>query len=58
MRLDRAVEAAGISQVKIRHRPRLLSDNGPRYVSGELEAYLRRQGLEHVRGAPYQPMTR
>ncbi len=52
------MEAAGISQVKIRHRPRLLSDNGPRYVSGELEAYLRRQGLEHVRGAPYQPMTR
>jgi transposase InsO family protein len=55
--LDLALEATGVDRVKVRHRPRLLSDNGPCYVSHELKAYLRRQGLEHTRGAPYHPMT-
>ena len=41
----------------MRHRPRLLSDNGPCYLSHELKHYLRLQGLEHTRGAPYHPMT-
>ena len=36
---------------------RLLSDNGPYYVSGELETYLARHGMEHTRGAPYHPQT-
>ncbi len=39
------------------HRPRLLSDNGPCYVSGELGTYLARHGIEHTRGAPYHPQT-
>ncbi|MFH1892820.1 MAG: hypothetical protein ABIK83_09105 [Candidatus Zixiibacteriota bacterium] len=39
----------------IRHRPRLLSDNGPCYVSGELKKYLERHGIEHTKGAPYHP---
>ena len=39
------------------HRPRLLSDNGPCYVSGELATYLGRHGMEHTRGAPYHPQT-
>ena len=36
---------------------RLLSDNGPCYLSGELESYLEKQGMTHTRGAPYHPMT-
>ena len=55
--LDLALEATGVSQVQVQHRPRLLSDNGPCYVSHELKDYLRAQGLEHTRGAPYHPMT-
>ena len=47
--LDLALEATGVDRVKVRHRPRLLSDNGPCYVSHELEAWLRRQGFEHTR---------
>ena len=39
------------------HRPRLLSDNGPCYVSGDLATYLGRHGIEHTRGAPYHPQT-
>ena len=39
------------------HRPRLLSDNGPCYVSGELADYLETHQISHTRGAPYHPMT-
>lgn len=55
--LDLAVEKTGIQEVAVRHRPRLLSDNGPCYLSGELEEYLRERGIDHTRGAPYHPMT-
>ena len=41
----------------MRHRPRLLSDNGPSYVSAELRDWLDAQGIAHTRGAPYHPMT-
>lgn len=38
-------------------RPRLLSDNGPCYVSGELKDWLADNGMTHTRGKPYHPMT-
>ncbi len=41
----------------VRHRPRLLSDNGPCYVSKELAKYLSEQKMDHTRGKPYHPMT-
>jgi hypothetical protein len=31
--LQVALQASGLDQVKVLHRPRLLSDNGPSYVS-------------------------
>lgn len=34
--LDRALSASGLDQVKVRHRPRLLSDNGSSYIAGDL----------------------
>ena len=55
--LDVALQASGLTQVKVRHRPRLLSDNGPSYVSGELANWLENQGMTHTRGRPYHPMT-
>ena len=55
--LDLARAKAGVDEVKVVHRPRLLSDNGPCYVSGELATYLGRHGMEHTRGAPYHPQT-
>ena len=55
--LDLARAKAGVDEVAVVHRPRLLSDNGPCYVSGELETYLGRHGMEHTRGAPYHPQT-
>ena len=55
--LEIALEAAGLDTVKVRHRPRLLSDNGPSYVSGELADWLQDNGMTHTRGRPYHPMT-
>ena len=55
--LDMALETTGRDQINVRHRPRLLSDNGPSYVSGELAQWLERQGMDHTRGRPYHPMT-
>jgi len=52
-----ALRAAGLDRVKVRHRPRLLSDNGPSYVSGELAKWLEGQDMTHTRGRPYHPMT-
>ena len=47
----------GLDQVKVRHKPRLLSDNGPCYISGELSGYLQENGMTHTRGRPYHPQT-
>ena len=55
--LDLARAKTGVDRVQVRHRPRLLSDNGPCYVSQELATYLNAHGLGHTRGAPYHPMT-
>ena len=55
--LDLARAATGVDQVRVEHRPRLLSGNGPCYVSAELATYLETHGLGHTRGAPYHPMT-
>jgi len=55
--LDLAIAESGVEHVYVRHRPRLLSDNGPCYVSGELKDYLSDNGLSHTRGRPYHPMT-
>jgi transposase InsO family protein len=49
--------ATGIDRVRVELRARLLSDNGPCYVSGELRSYLAEQGMEHTRSAPYHPLT-
>jgi len=55
--LDEALAITGIDQVKVKHRPRLLSDNGPAYLSGELRDYLDERKMTHTRGAPYHPQT-
>ncbi len=55
--LDMAVEKTNIGSISVRHKPRLLSDNGPCYLSGELKKYLQSKEITHTRGAPYHPMT-
>jgi putative transposase len=55
--LERAIERTGVRNVAIRHRPRLLSDNGPCFISRELQIYLDRHAIRHTRSRPYHPMT-
>ena len=55
--LEMAVTETGVIGVKVKHRPRLLSDNGSCYLAGDLKTYLTEQGIEHTRGRPYHPMT-
>ncbi|MBL3705701.1 DDE-type integrase/transposase/recombinase [Sulfitobacter sp. BDSS02] len=55
--LDLALQASGCDQAKVLHKPRLLSDNGSSYISGELADWLEDRQMDHVRGAPYHPQT-
>jgi transposase InsO family protein len=55
--LDLALQASGCDQVHVVHKPRLPSDNGSSYVSGELAEWLQDKGMKHSRGAPYHPQT-
>jgi len=55
--LDLALQASGLDQVHVVHRPRLLSDNGPSYISADLAEWLDKRNMDHVRGAPCHPQT-
>jgi putative transposase len=55
--IDLAIKASGVDHAYIRYRPRLLSDNGPCYISGEFQQYLTEHGIRHTRSRPYHPMT-
>ncbi len=52
-----ALQASGLDNAKVVHRPRLLSDNGSSYIAGNLAEWLKSQGFDHVRGAPLHPQT-
>lgn len=52
--LKMALKTAGLTKMQ---RPKLLSDNGPCYISAELQDWLKDHGLGHTMGKPYHPMT-
>lgn len=55
--LDMARAKADIDSVHVRHRPRLLSDNGSCYLSRDLKYYLEVRNTSHTRGTRYHPQT-
>jgi transposase InsO family protein len=55
--LELALQASGCDQANVVHKPRLLSDNGSSYISGDLAEWLEDRDIGHVRGAPYHPQT-
>jgi putative transposase len=55
--LDLALKASGCDQATVLHKPRLLSDNGPSYIAGEMAEWIEAHGMSHVRGAPLHPQT-
>lgn len=50
-------KALAVTGLKPGERPKLLSDNGSCYVSGDLKEYLEEQSIAHVRGKPLHPQT-
>src|SRR3954451_1055896 len=55
--LQMALTASGCCSARVVHKPRLLSDNGSSYVSGDLAKGLEDASMNHVRGAPCHPQT-
>ena len=55
--LELAMTASGCRDVPLRQRPRLLSDNGPGFISDAFARWMAQQGIQHVRGAPAHPQT-
>ena len=55
--VERALQASGCNRARVAHKPRLLSDNGSSYISGDLAIWLEGQGMEHIRGTPHHPQT-
>jgi len=56
--LTMALRASGCDSARVVQRPRLLSDNGPSYVSSDLAEWLSGKGMDHTRGAPCHPQTK
>ena len=55
--VQKAVDATGMSEVTIKDRTSLLSDNGAGYVSRAFGDYLRLVGIRHILAAPFHPQT-
>jgi len=55
--LDEAIAKTGVGQITVRHRPRLLSDNGSCFIAKHLKAYLADKAMGHTRGKPHHPQT-
>ena len=52
-----AIDATGMTEVPLEDRTRLLSDDGPGYVSRAFRDYLGLVGIRHILAAPYHPQT-
>ena len=52
-----AVDLTGMTDVPWEHRTRLLSDNGPGYISHSFGEYLRLMGIRHILASPFHPQT-
>lgn len=55
--LEDALAASSCDSAVVAHRPRLLTDNGSSYISGDLADWLEAEGIDHLRGAPNHPQT-
>lgn len=52
--IEKALFESGLNN---KNKPRLLSDNGPCFISQDFKDYLKNKEISHVRGAPYHPQT-
>ena len=52
-----AVDLTGMTDIPWEHRTRLLSDNGPGYISRSFGDYWRLVGIRHILASPFHPQT-
>lgn len=52
--VDRALKTTGLTD---KQGPKLLSDNGPCYISQELKDFICDRDMKHIRGRPNHPQT-
>jgi len=55
--IQEAVDATGMTDVPVKDRTKLLSDNGAGYVSRAFRDYLHLVGIRHILAAPFHPQT-
>ena len=55
--VQHAVDLTGMTDIPWEHRTRLLSDNGPGYISHSFGEYLRLVGIRHILASPFHPQT-
>lgn len=56
--LEKALEATGLTEGPAEQKPKLLSDNGPGFLSDSLSHYLGMHGIHHLFSQPYHPQTK
>ena len=55
--LQIALDKTGVQHIQVRHRPRLLSDNGPAFIADALAQYLKPYEINHIHGRAHHPQT-
>ena len=55
--VQEAVDRTGMDRIPIPDRTKLLSDNGPGYVSRTFRDYLGMVGIKHILATPFHPQT-
>lgn len=55
--LQMALDLTGIEHIRVKHRPRLLSDNGPAFIAEALANYLKPFDIPQVHGRAHHPQT-
>jgi len=55
--VQEAVDVTGMTEVPVEDHTKLLSDNGPGYVSRAFQDYLHLVGIRHILAAPFHPQT-
>ena len=55
--LQMALDLTGIEHIRVKHRPRLLSDNGPAFIAEALADYLKPFEIQQVHGRAHHPQT-
>lgn len=55
--IQEAIDATGMTNVPIKDRTKLLSDNGAGFISRAFRDYLHLVGITHILAAPFHPQT-